>query len=142
MVITCRSQFFPKDEEIPTDTGVISALPTQGSRKFSLQKLYLAPFTDEQVDTYLRRRCRWGRRLKEARKVVSRIPDLVARPLLLTYVEDLTANKGIQFTFQMYETVVERWCAREADFVAPDKLREFSECLAVEMFLSRGERQP
>lgn len=30
-------------------------------RKISLQKLYLSPFTDEQVDAYLRLRYRWGR---------------------------------------------------------------------------------
>jgi hypothetical protein len=141
VVITCRSQFFPKDEEIPTDTGVITTLPRQGSAMYSLQKLYLSPFTDEQVDTYLRRRYRWGPRRREARNVVRRIPDLVARPLLLTYVEDLTADRGIQFAFQMYETVVRKWCEREAAYVAPDKLREFSECLAVEMFLARGERK-
>ena len=141
VVITCRSQFFPKDEEIPTDTGVITTLPTQGSKGYSLQKLYLAPFSDAQVDTYLRRRYRWGHRREEARKVVRQIPDLVARPLLLTYVEDLIANEGIKFTFQMYETVVEKWCERESAFVAPDKLREFSERLAEEMFLLRGERQ-
>jgi len=41
----------------------------------------------------------------------------------------------------MYETVVEKWCRRESAFVKPDELREFSECLAEEMFLSRGERQ-
>jgi hypothetical protein len=140
VVITCRSQFFPKDEEIPTDTGVITTLPTQGSKGYSLQKLYLAPFSDAQVDTYLRRRYRWGHRREEARKVVRQIPDLVARPLLLTYVEDLIANEGIKFTFQMYETVVEKWCERESAFVAPDKLREFSERLAEEMFLLRGER--
>jgi len=141
VVITCRSQFFPKDEEIPTDTGVITTLPKQGPGQYFLQKLYLSPFTDEQVDMYLRRRYRWGRRREEAREVVRRIPDLVARPLLLTYVEDLTADKGIEFAFQMYETVVQKWCERESAFVAPDKLREFSECLAVEMFLARGERQ-
>jgi hypothetical protein len=141
VVITCRSQFFPKDEEIPTDTGVIRTLPTGGPKGYSLQKLYLAPFTDEQVDAYLRRTYRRGRRRGEARDVVRRIPDLVARPLLLTYVEDLIASKGIKFTFQMYEAVVEKWCTREKDFVAPDKLREFSECLAEEMFLSRGERK-
>lgn len=142
VVITCRSQFFPKDEEIPTDiVGVINWLPAQGKKGYSLQKLYLAPFSDEQVDTYLRRTYRRRRRREEARKVVRQIPDLVARPLLLTYVEDLVAGKGIQFTFQMYETVVERWCQRESTFVAPDKLREFSECLAEEMFLLRGERQ-
>jgi len=73
--------------------------------------------------------------------VVRRIPDLVARPLLLTYEEDLTADKGIEFAFQMYETVVQKWCERESAFVAPDKLREFSERLAVELFLARGERQ-
>jgi hypothetical protein len=141
VVITCRSQFFPKDEEIPTDTGVLTTLPAEGSKKISLQKLYLSPFTGEQVETYLRRRHRWGRRRNEARNVVRRIPDLVARPLLLTYVEDLTSSKGIEFAFQMYETVVQKWCERESAFVAPDKLREFSERLAVEMFLARGERQ-
>jgi hypothetical protein len=141
VVITCRSQFFLKDEEIPTDTGVITTLPTKDSKRYSLQKLYLAPFTDEQVDTYLRRTFRWGRRREEARNVVRQIPDLVVRPLLLTYVEDLLANKDIKLTFQMYETVVEKWCERESGFVAPDKLREFSECLAEEMFLFRCARQ-
>ena len=141
VVITCRSQFFPKDEEIPTDTGMITTLPADGSKKVSLQKLYLAPFTDQQVDAYLRRRYPWGRRLEEARSVVKQIPDLVARPLLLTYVEDLTAAKGIQFPFQMYEKVIEKWCERESAFVAPALLREFSECLAEEMFLARGDRQ-
>jgi hypothetical protein len=140
-VITCRSQFFPKDEEIPTDTGVITTMPRQGSATYSLQKLYLSPFTDEQVEKYLRRRFRWGRRRREARGVARRIPDLVARPLLLSHVEDLTADKGIEFAFQMYEMVVRKWCERESAFVPPDKLREFSECLAVEMFLARGERK-
>jgi hypothetical protein len=41
----------------------------------------------------------------------------------------------------MYEIVVQKWCERESGFVALDKLREFSECLAEEMFLQRGERQ-
>ena len=66
VVITCRSQFFPKDEEIPTDTGMITTLPADGSKKVSLQKLYLAPFTDQQVDAYLRRRYPWTG-LQEAR---------------------------------------------------------------------------
>ena len=141
VVITCRSQFFPKDEEIPTATGVITTLPADGSKEYFLQKLYLSPFSDEQVDKYLCRRYGWGRRRTEAREVVKRIPDLVARPLLLTYVEDLTASRGVEHAFQMYEMVVQRWCDRESAFVPPDKLREFSECLAVEMFLARGARQ-
>jgi len=139
VVITCRSQFFPKDEEIPTDVGVIKWL--DGSQRYSLQKLYLSPFTDDQVEQYICRRFRWGRQRIDAREVVGRIPDLVARPLLLTYVEDLTAEKGIEFPFQMYETVVRKWCERGAGFAEPEKVLEFSERLAEEMFLGRGGRQ-
>jgi hypothetical protein len=140
VVITCRPQFFPKDEEIPTGTGIINWIG-KNSKQYSLQKLYLAPFTDQQVNTWLRCRYRSRRRREKARKVVQQMPDLMARPLLLTYVEDLMFGKYTQYKFQIYETVVEKWCARESYFVTPDKLREFSECLAEEMFLRRGERQ-
>ena len=77
------------------------------------------------MDAYLQR--------EEARNVVRQTPDLVARPLLLTCVEDLIANKDIKLTFQMCETVVEKSCERERDFVDLDRLHEFSECLAEEM---------
>jgi hypothetical protein len=141
VVITCRSQFFPKDEEIPTDTGLIRVFG-KDSKAYSLQKLYLSPFTDEQVEAFLKCRFGWGSQRDEARRVAKQIPDLVARPLLLTYVEDLTAAaKDIQFASQMYEIVVQKWCEREKGFVDPPKLREFSERLAVEMFLERGGRK-
>jgi len=141
VVITCRSQFFPKEEEITTATGVFTFGDVSGSKTYTLHKLYLSPFTDEQVDAFLCRRYPWWIGRGEARQVVSQIPDLVARPLLLTYVEDLTAIKGIPFRYQMYETVVQKWCLRESAFVAPDQLREFSECLAVEILLTRGQRK-
>ena len=140
VVITCRSQFFPKDEEIPTDTGVIR-IYGQDKKAYSLQKLYLSPFTDPQVEAFLKCRYRWGHKRNEARRVAAQIPDLVARPLLLTYVQDLTAAKDVKYASQMYEIVVQKWCERESAFVAPDKLREFSERLAVEMFLERGGRK-
>ncbi len=142
VVITCRSQFFPKDEEVPVDTGLIrTADGPDGLKKISLQKLYLSPFTDDQVEKYLCRSFRRGSARTEARRVVARMPDLVARPLLLTYVKDLTASKGINSAHQMYEAVVNKWCERESAFVDPVKLREFSECLAVDMFLARSGRQ-
>jgi hypothetical protein len=140
VLITCRSQFFPKEEEILVDTGLMRTAPADGSKVYTLQKNYLSPFTDDQVQQYLRRRFPWWRR-PAVQDAVSRIPDLVARPLLLTYVEDLTTARGIQFAHQMYEIVVQRWCEREKGFADPEKIREFSECLAEEIFLTRGGRQ-
>lgn len=140
VVVTCRSQFFPKDEEIPRETGVLSSMPSKDGMEYSLMKLYLSPFTDQQVETYVRRRFRWGRPRREARSVVRRMPELVARPLLLSYVEDLTGDNSIQHTYQLYEEVVRRWCQRESHFVDPGVLLEFSERLAVEIFLGRAER--
>jgi hypothetical protein len=58
VMITCRSQFFPKEEEIPTETGVLRAGPVKAGepRALYFHKLYLSPFTDDQVNAYLRRR--------------------------------------------------------------------------------------
>jgi hypothetical protein len=57
-LITCRSQFFPKDEEIPVETGVlkIGAVRPNESRAHYFHKLYLSPLTDHQVEIYLKRR--------------------------------------------------------------------------------------
>lgn len=58
VIIACRTQFFPKDEEIPRETGVLKIGPkTAGeSGQYLFHKLYLSPFTDVQVKAYLKRR--------------------------------------------------------------------------------------
>ena len=147
VVITCRSQFFPKEEEIPTETGVLKVGPIEAgeSRGYSLHKLYLSPFTDEQVEKYLRRRFPlWQERQRDdARDIVRKIPDLVARPMLLAHVPDLVReNKKIEYSFQIYEAMVAAWLEREKGFVQNSQaLREFSERLAADLFVNRGIRQ-
>lgn len=57
VLITCRTQFFTRDEEIPLETGLLKFSPTRAgdSKLFVFHKLYLSPFTDQQVSAYLRR---------------------------------------------------------------------------------------
>jgi len=45
VIVTCRTQFFPKNEEIPSDTRILKIGPVgpNESRVFSIQKLYLSP---------------------------------------------------------------------------------------------------
>ncbi|MCP5112363.1 MAG: hypothetical protein GY953_16180, partial [bacterium] len=85
-VITCRAQFFPKDEEIPTETGIIKTGPVKmgDAGVYYFHKLYLSPFSDEQVESYLKRRYRWRQyqQRRKAQEIVAKIPDLVARPML------------------------------------------------------------
>lgn len=148
VLITCRTQFFPKEEEIPTETGVIKVGPREtGGRHYTFHKMYLSPFTNEQVEAYLKRRFRlwqWETRRK-ARKLVEKIPNLVIRPMLLARIDDLLESEtDIQSTFELYETMVDSWLEREQEQVSGgvDKtaLREFSEQMAVDLYRNRKAR--
>ena len=146
VLITCRTQFFPRDAEIPTATGVLKVGPVTGShgKEYCFEKLYLSPFTDEQIHAYLKRRFPLRRLAyrRKARELVKKIPELVARPMLLANIQELVASgKEIKYSFQLYEEMVERWLSREKGLVGdPSALREVCERLAVDILTRRGER--
>jgi len=147
VVITCRTQFFPRDEEMPVETGIIKAVPRglgEGPQ-FTFYKIYLSPFSDKQVQAYLNRRFPiWQKdRRQQARHMVDKIPNLAVRPLVLTYIDDLI-NSGKSFAncYQIYTVVIDGWLERERAFVKDkESLYEFSNKLAVELFanLEKGQ---
>ncbi|MBM3736321.1 MAG: hypothetical protein FJW39_11095 [Acidobacteria bacterium] len=138
VVITCRSQFFPKEEEIPDQTGVLKVADTGDKKDHRFKKLYLAPFTEEQIEKAIKRRFR--RRDREAaRRVVDMIPELVARPLILSYLEDLIGGQ-YKTASDVYERIIDRWVERDEYWVNKEDMKRFSEKLAVEMF-RRGEQR-
>jgi len=111
--------------------------------EYEFRKLYLSSFTDEQVDAYLCRRYRIWRRNKRrrARELVRKIPLLSVRPMLLAYIPDLLeSNARIDYSFQLYEVLVEKWLERESKWVNPEALRNFSERLAVDLYVNRENR--
>jgi|GEM_PF-5078665 len=146
VIITCRTQFFSNDEEIPKETGVlkITVRSAGESAQQLFYKIYLAPFSDDQVKAYLKRRYPiWQRkRRKQAFDMVAKIPLLTARPMLLAHIEDLVKSKrDFQFSYELYEEMVEAWIKREQGFVEnAEALRDFSERLAVDLFLNRARR--
>lgn len=69
IIMTCRTQFFPRDTEIPEETGIVRVGPRKAGEKgvHTFQKLYLSPLSDRQVAQYLRKRYpiwRWWSRQK------------------------------------------------------------------------------
>ncbi|MCK6559441.1 DUF1566 domain-containing protein [candidate division KSB1 bacterium] len=145
VLITCRTQFFPSDEEIPKETGIARIGPRRlgQSRVYEFWKLYLTPLTDAQVDLYIRKRYSIFRpdKRKKARELVQKIPLLSVRPMLLAYIPDLLdSNTNIEHSFQLYDIMVEKWFEREKGWVPPESLRAFSERLAVDLYLNREKR--
>ncbi len=148
VLITCRTQFFPKEEEIPQETGIVKFAPREAGEKaeFVFHKLYLSPFTNEQVQAYLRKRypLRQLKRRGIAKEMVEKIPNLSIRPMLLAHIDVLvTTERNIKYAFELYEEMVEAWLIREEGIVPGLKkvpLRKFSEHLAVDLYSKREVR--
>lgn len=145
IIITCRTQFFSRDEEIPVETGIVRIGPKKAGDKgvYEFWKLYLAPLDDTDIENYFRRRFpiwQLNKRMK-ARAAAAKIPLLSARPMLLTLVPDLVkSGREIKFSYELYEIMVEAWLERESTWVNKSELRRFSENLAVNLYVNREAR--
>ena len=97
IIITCRTQFFPKGEEIPSETGVLKLGPRKASEKgmYEFWKLYLSPFDDEEVKKYIRKRYPFwmNDKRQKALKLSQKIPMLAVRPMLLAHIPDIIDSK-------------------------------------------------
>jgi hypothetical protein len=146
ILITCRTQFFSKDDEIPKDAaGIIRVGPIGpgDTREYMINKLYISPFSEHQIQHYLVRRFPFWRHgdRRKAISLVEQIEDLPARPMLLAQIESiLSLGTECKYGFQVYEQMIQSWLNRESGIAQPDVLRQFCECLAVDIYQFRKER--
>jgi hypothetical protein len=148
VVVSCRTQFFPSDEEIPREVGIVKVATRAAGEpaEYIFHKLYLSPFTEKQARKYLRRRyplrriTTWGRR-RRALQMADKIPHLATRPLLLAHIDVLIKDSHIQYAFEIYEEMVKKWLIREEGFIKErHELRRFSELLAVNLCVNLSSR--
>jgi hypothetical protein len=145
VILTCRTQFFPKDDEIPVETGILRHGPRKAGERgvYEFWKLYLSPFDDDDVNSYLRKRYpiwKYSSRRK-ARSIAIAIPLLSVRPMLLAHIPDIVAsNLQIEHSYDLYEVMIEAWLRRESSWTNKIALRKFSERLAVDLYLKRRHR--
>jgi len=155
VVITCRTQFFPSREEEPTETGYYKHYGDDGEYRF--QKLYVSVFNKKDIRKYLHKRFnRWNffvwKKLKKARGIAEKSPNLLVRPMLLSHIEELVeGKKEYEWTYEIYEVLIQKWIDREANkpgirqkFGSIKKFKEellsFSKSLAVNLYLNQAER--
>lgn len=145
VIVTCRSQYFRAETDVPRRTGLIRVSTGLGEeQEWELQVAYLLPFNNAEVRRFIRRRyAPWalGKRTR-ARATVERIGDLSSRPLVLAYLDDLVQPGTTPQTFsQIVGHVITQWIKREERFV-PDgaSLRHFSRRVAWEIVSHRLQR--
>lgn len=148
VIITSRTQFFDNDINEPNETGLMKFGGDKGYLAF--QKIYISPFNDKDIKKYLRKKfsiVKFKKR-KKGFAIVKNCPNLMVRPMLLSYIEDLLSVKyNIKNASQSYEALIEKWIDREAQRVDSEKrydfkiqLRKFSDELAVDIYKKRKER--
>lgn len=146
IVITCRTQFFPSEIEEPNKTGFFHFSGDKKEHTFA--KLYISPFDDDDIRRYLRKKYSFFNysKRKEAFRIVKKSPNLMVRPMLLNYIEDLTGVQNqYQFSFQIYDKLIHKWASREANRQKEnkefyrDQIVEFSRSIAVVFYYQRNE---
>jgi hypothetical protein len=152
IVITCRTQFFPSDKEIPDDTGYVSFGGDQDPYKF--QRIYLSVFDKRDIKKYLKKRYSIFKifKRKKAYKIVEKSPNLVMRPMLLSYINDLVeTKKAFSYSYEIYEVLIDKWIERESKkhgirvkYTSEEKYREllrnFSQMLSLNLYENREKR--
>ena len=138
VIITCRTQFFPKANIDPLERpGIISV------GGYICPSKYLSHFNDEKVDNYLKKRLpkkflKKGEKQKKVKDLIRMMGSLRCRPMLLSYIDQLLesslANDKMN-EFNIYKALVDSWLFREErkNKIPKKELLKACEILALEM---------
>lgn len=141
VIITCRTQFFPREHE--EDGRVPGQIILSG---FHCSKIFLSPFDDDQVDQYLKKKFKKPEEITRANNLVQQMQSLKFRPMLLSYIDFLIEHdQYYNNAYSVYETLVEEWLNREMrKGVVNDKqvLRDACFILANNMYMNKFQTLP
>lgn len=145
VILTSRTQFFPTEEDEPKKTNILNLGKDKGN--YIYHKMYISPFSEEDVQDFLRKKYKQRKKRKKAKKIVDRCYSLATRPLLLSHIDDLlNSNLTYNTLSSIYETLIDVWIKREVRFNKGgddpelyEKLYEFSINFALELFINREQ---
>lgn len=147
VIITCRTQFFPSEVEEPKETGILKFDDDGG--EYTFRKLYISPFDDEDIKRYLRKKYSFFKKKKQqkAEEIVKQSPNLMVRPMLLSYIDDLIeSGRTYERTYQIYKELIKKWIDREVNRRPKGKteyrqqLYKFSRAIAINIYQNHKKR--
>lgn len=112
VIITCRSQFFFHEDFEWYKTETIQQ-STKLNHTFG--KVFISPFNNQDVYDYLAKTySRDKKKHERSRKIVAKIPYLMARPIILKYIDSfIDQTIDYKYVFEVYEVIVDNWIKRE-----------------------------
>ena len=145
VLMTCRTQFFSSDSEIPQQTGLRRLAARRAGEPVGYQwrTVYLEPFDRKQIASYVQNVIPWWKRdqRKKAYRIVEEVADLAARPMLTALIPKLAkSNREAHSLWDLYAFMVDQWIDRESSWIAQETLRKLSKVIAVELVLQRKAR--
>ncbi|SEL42059.1 hypothetical protein SAMN04488505_102231 [Chitinophaga rupis] len=148
VIITSRTQFFESAIEEPYETGQMKFGGDKGMHFF--YKMYVSPFDDKNVSDYLNKKYGFFNKRKKrvAKGIVEQCPNLMVRPMLLAYIDNLvTENQTYKYSYELYDTLITKWLDRESSRVPvcskgkfKADLRLFSRAVAIDIYYNQKER--
>lgn len=124
VMITCRSQFFDSEKLIPEETSWVST----GREKnlINYNKVYISPFSNEDIEKYLSIKYKGqGKKRNQAHRIVEKCNNLMVRPLLLSYIDDLLEdNVEYKELSDIYAKLIDKWLQREVNRFQDRQTRE------------------
>lgn len=146
VVITCRSQFFSNEQEIPVNSSI--RINTTDKNLLNYNRIYIRPFSQDDINLYIKKKYKGcgknNRRMrKQATAIIERCKHLMSRPVLLSYIDDLIdVNRDYTTETEIYETLIDKWLKREVNTIPDvetrkksyDELVTFSKKLASQIY--------
>jgi hypothetical protein len=133
VLITCRTHYFSSQKEEPNELKV-KKFNTEGNGYHSVKKIYVSPFEDKDVTKYIDKTFRTFnfKEKKIARKIIENTDDLLFRPMLLSYIHELTKEKKQEYNnrIDIYEVLIVEWLKREANKYPEEQKKIFESNLA------------
>ena len=138
IIISCRTQFFPNSDSEPGYTDRIRF--GVGKKSVEFVKYYISPFNEKEIKIYLSKKYNpifERNKIKRSQKVIRNCPELMVRPMLLAYINDLIEDKAEEYNYvyKIYNQLVYSWIEREA--INNETLYNFSEQIAEYMYSNR-----
>ncbi|RNI32829.1 hypothetical protein EFY79_19755 [Hanamia caeni] len=128
VIITCRTHFFSSEVEEPFELK-IKKFNTQGNGFHTIKKIYISPFDNNDIKRYIKKTFPFYdfSNKRKALDVVNKTNDLMARPMLLSYIKDIITLSEIRLTtnFDIYESLIYNWIERESNKYPQDQRWDF-----------------
>lgn len=124
VMITCRAQFFDSEKSVPEETSWTST--GRDKNLINYNKIYISPFNDDDINLYLSIKYKGQRkRRKRALQIVEKCRNLMVRPLLLSYIDDLIED-NVEYTelSDIYNTLIDKWLQREVNKIQDKEQRK------------------